>query len=205
MQRHQRWVWTAAAAAVCALPGRDALAAPPGNWALSFERMFGISRVTNEVEVGNVTVSSTSTSVSVFSSSSGRRGYSAPRLALDYVAASQLSFGGAVGYESLSRDGDDVDESTWSFLARVGYFAQPTPRFGIWPRAGLTHLVIDSGASDETATALTLEVPLVFLVLGQRVGLTFTPHADIGIAGGTDDIDRTLTELGFQFGASAFF
>jgi hypothetical protein len=45
----------------------------------------------------------------------------------------------------------------------------------------------------------------VFLALGQRVGLTFTPHADIGIAGGTDDVDRTLTELGFQFGASAFF
>jgi hypothetical protein len=168
--------------------------------------MFGISRVTNEVEVGNATVSSTATSVSVFSSLSGRRGYSAPRLALDYVAASQLSFGGALGYESLSRGGDDdVDESTWAFVARVGYLALPTPRFGIWPRAGLTHLVIDSGASDETATALTLEVPLVFLVLGQRMGLTFTPHADIGIAGGTDDIDRTLTELGFQFGASAFF
>jgi hypothetical protein len=141
----------------------------------------------------------------VFSSLHGRHGYSAPRLALDYVAASQLSFGGALGYESLSRDGDDVDETTLAFVARVGYFARPTPRFGIWPRVGLTHLVIGSGGSDETATALTLEVPLVFLALGQRVGLTFTPHADIGIAGGADDIDRTLTELGFQFGGSAFF
>jgi hypothetical protein len=210
MQRRLRLGWVVAAASiVCSGYGRTAQAAAPGSWSLGVERLFGISRATSEVQVGNVTVATTSTSVSLFSALSGRRGYSTPRLTLDYLASSGLTVGGGVGYESRSRDGSGDDESTWLFLGRIGYFALPGENFGIWPRAGLTHLSSDVGAADdESVTALTLEVPLVFLILGRRVGLTLTPHADIGIASsgpGDDDVDRKLTELGFQFGINVFF
>lgn len=193
-----------ATAAACVLQPRAAEAAPPGDWSVGVERVFGISRVTVDTEVGNVSTSSTSTSVSLFSAFSGLRGYSSARLAFDYLASSSLTFGGAFAYESI---GADADESVWLLAARVGYFARPTPSFGVWPRAGLTHVAFDDDGPDDdpTATGLTLEVPLVFLVLGQNVGLSLIPHADIGIAGGTDDVDQKVTELGLQFGLNAFF
>jgi hypothetical protein len=208
MQRRLGLGCVALACLACSMYGRTAQAAGPGSWSLGVERLFGFSRATSEVQVGNVTVATSSTSVNLFSALSGRLGYSTPRLALDYLAASGLSVGGGLGYGSRSRAGGE-DESTWLFLARIGYFALPGENFGIWPRAGLTHLSGALGAAeDESVTALTLEVPLVFLILGRRAGLTFTPHADIGIASsgpGEDDIDRKLTELGFQFGINVFF
>lgn len=186
---------------VCSLPARRAHAAPPGDWSLGVERLFGIRRVTTDTEVGNITSSQTTTSVSLFSTMSGLRGYSSPRLAFDYLAASGLTFGGAFAYESIS-DNEDF----WLLAARLGYFARPTQSLGVWPRAGLTHVVFERGQNTEqTATALTLEVPLVFLVLGRSLGLSIMPHADIGIAGRTDTVDQDITELGLQFGLNAFF
>jgi len=185
-----------------------ARAAPPGNLSVGVERLFGISRVTQEVEAGDATFSSTDTSISLFSPVfSGRRGYSTPRLAFDYLGSSSVTFGGAFAYETISGDGGD-DRSSWLLAARLGYFARPSADFGVWPRGGLTHLTyveVEGPGDDPSATALTIEVPLVFLVLGHSVGLTFMPYADIGIAGGTDDIDQTMTEVGLQFGLNAFF
>ena len=196
-----------ASGSLCLLQTRDAQAAPPGNWSLGVERIWGISRVTVDTEVGDDTRSETNTSVSLFSALSGVRGYSSPRLALDYLSGSGVTFGGAFAYESI--DGDSSDENVWLVAARVGYFGRPTPSFGIWPRAGLTHLAFDDNDDvdddDPSATGLTLEVPLVFLVLGQTLGLSIMPHADIGLTGGTDTVDQTVTELGLQFGLNIFF
>ena len=181
------------------------MAAPPGNWSLAVERVFGITRVTTEVDDGDSSSSSSTTSISLFSAFSGQRGYSSPRFALDYIANSGLSFGGAIAYESISGDGQ-ADRNVWVVAPRLGYFARPGAGFGIWPRAGLTHVSVSTTGDDETstATAITLEVPLVFL-LGSTLALTVLPHADIGIAGHTGDVDRTVTEFGLQFGANAFF
>ena len=196
-----------ASGSLCLLQAREAQAAPPNNWSLGVERTFGISRVTVDTEMGDDTRSDTNTSVSLFSALSGLRGYSSPRLALDYLSGSGVTFGGAFAYESI--DGDSRDENVWLVAARVGYFADVTPSFGIWPRAGLTHLVFDDNDDvdddDPSATGLTLELPLVFLVLGRTLGLSIMPHADIGLTGGTDTVDQTVTELGLQFGLNVFF
>lgn len=197
----------AASGSLCMVQTRDAQAAPPGDWSLGVERIWGISRVTVDTEVGDETRSDTNTSVSLFSALSGLRGYSSPRLALDYLSGSGVSFGGAFAYETISGDGNG--ENAWLVAARVGYFADVTPSFGIWPRAGLTHLAYDDNDDvdddDPSATALTLEVPLVFMVLGRSLGLNVMPHADIGLTGGTDTVDQTITELGLQFGLDIFF
>jgi hypothetical protein len=195
-----------ASGSVCLMQTRDAHAAAPGDWSLVVERIFGISRVTIDTEVNDVTTSDTNTSVSLFSSLSGLRGYSSPRLALDYVSGSGVSFGGAFAYESI--DGDNRNENVWLLAARVGYFADVTPSFGIWPRAGLTHVAYndnDDDDDDPSATGLTLEVPLVFMVLHRTIGLNVMPHADIGLTGGTDTVDQKVTEIGLQFGLNIFF
>jgi hypothetical protein len=184
---------------------RSAHAAPPGNWSVAVERLFGLSRVSVETDTAAGSSSQEGTSISLFSAFLGNRGYSSPRLAIDYIASSGVSFGGAVAYETASSDDTDSDQSAWLVAPRLGYFARPNADFGVWLRAGLTHVSVASEGSDTlTATALTLEVPLVFLI-GGPLGLTIMPHADIGIAGGTDTVDRTMTELGLQFGANAFF
>jgi hypothetical protein len=202
-KRLSRVFAVAAPLAVCSLHVDTAHAAPPGNWSIAVERLFGITRATTDTDVGDTTVSTTSTSISLFSKPFGAFGYSSPRLAFDYLADSGITFGGAFAYESIE-DGP----SGWLFAGRLGYLGFPSPNFAIWPRAGLTHVAVDAGGDDDadrTATALTLEVPLVIMVLGRSLGLTFMPHADIGIAGGTDTIDQRITELGLQFGLNAFF
>jgi hypothetical protein len=186
-----------AASAAWSLHALDAAAAPPGDLSIAVERLFGIVRTTFEVGDAEDSV----TSVSLFSQVSGHAGYSAPRLAFDWLSMSGFSFGGALGYQTNGDDDDDGD--AWLLAARVGYFARPSSGFGIWPRIGLTHIASDTGV-DAAATALTFEVPLEFL-LSRGIAISLTPHADIGIGGHVGNLQRDITELGLQFGAGAFF
>jgi hypothetical protein len=166
---------------------------------VAVERLFGLSRTNIETDPGGET---TITSLSLFSKVAGESGYSAPRLGFDYLAASGVSVGMAFAYQSVSVDGGDGD--AWLFAPRLGYFARPSSGFGIWPRVGITHIVLDFGASADTATALTLEAPLEFL-LAPRVALVLTPLAEIGLSGSAGGVDRTITEVGLQLGLGAFF
>ena len=171
-------------------------ATPTGDWSLAVERLFGITRTSIDTDAGDANF----TSISLLSKVVGEYGYSAPRFAFDYLLGSGVSFGAALGYHSLGDDGD-----AWLIAPRVGYFARLGRSFGLWPRVGLTQLVVDYGGRDDsdTATALTLELPLEFFV-SSGVAFTLTPHADIGIGGSQNDVDRTLTEIGLQFGVGLF-
>lgn len=198
MRKASTLIYALAASGVCSSHATNAAAAPPGDVSIAIERLFGITRTTFEVDDNE----DSTTSVSLFSQVSGHAGYSAPRLAFDWLSRSGFSIGGALGYQTngaaAPADGDAA-----LLLARVGYFARPSSGFGIWPRAGLTYITSDFGA-ETSATALTLEVPLEFL-LSRGVAISLTPHADIGVGGSVGGIDRTITELGLQFGAGVFF
>lgn len=183
-----------AAVALAVAPARAAT--PPGNWSLAVERLFGITRTSIDSDAGD----SDYTSISLLAKVGGQSGYSAPRFTFDYLLGSGVSFGAALGYHSLSDGGADA----WLLAPRVGYFARPGRSFGLWPRVGLTQLVIDYGGDSDTATALTLELPLEFFT-SSGVAFSLTPHADIGIGGSQNDVDRTITELGLQFGVGLFF
>lgn len=186
-----------ALAFVAASQALPAAAAPPGDGSVAVERLFGISRTTVDYEPGDAT---TYTDVSIASKVGGQSVYSAPRLAFDFLAGSGLTFGGALGYHSRSVEGSDGGDAVL-LAARIGYFVRASSGFGLWPRAGLTHVIL---GDENTATALTLEVPLEFL-LSRGIALTLTPHADIGIGGSAGDLDRTVTEVGLQFGVGLFF
>ncbi len=190
-------------AAVGFLHVSSATAAAPGNWSIGVERIFGFSSLNIEIELPNGQTEETSgTAFSLFADFDSRLSYSPARLSLDYIADSGISLGGALGYGNFSGDLGDAD--LWLFAPRFGYFARPGAQVGLWPRAGITHVVADSGAVEETATAITLEVPLV-LLFGGPLAICITPHADVGIAGGTNEVDRTVTEIGLQFGLATFF
>ena len=184
-------------ATACSFHALDARAAPPGDISIAVERLFGIVHTTydyGDVEDDN-------TSISLFSQVSGHAGYSAPRLAFDWLSMGGLSFGGAIGYQ---KDGDGAnDGDAWLLAARLGYFARPSSGFGLWPRAGLTLISADYGVESD-ATALTFEVPLEFL-MSRGIAISITPHVDFGIGGHQGDVDRDITEIGLQFGAGAFF
>lgn len=186
--------------------------AAPGTWSIGVERVFGFAKATLETDFGNVEVSQSTTSVSLLNRSANV-GYPAPRVALDYIFDSNVSVGGALGYESVDVDDEDGADGdavgTWLLAPRVGYFASVSSGFGLWPRGGLTLVSTDNGDdnddNDPSFTALTLEVPLVFNPGLSGLGLVVMPHIDIGLGGGTEDIDQTLTEFGLQFGLSMFF
>jgi hypothetical protein len=183
------------AASAAVLGASEAAAAPPGEVSLAVERVFGLRRTS--VESYGETF--TNTTLSIGSNVADHGTYSSPRLALDYLAPSGITFGGAVGYQTTI----DSDGDAWLLAPRVGYFARASAGFGIWPRAGFTIVGVEDGP-ETTATALTLEVPLEFLV-NRVFAITLTPHADIGL-GGSDGQgeDETTTELGLQFGVGAF-
>jgi hypothetical protein len=188
MRNSLRSLCFVAVAATCSLHATKAVAAAPADWSLAVERLFGFSRVTSDFEPGG---STTTTSVSLLAKVSGDVGYSAPRLAFDYIASSNITFGGAFGYQSIGVE--DADEDGWLLTGRVGYFARVSSGLGLWPRVGITHLDFD--ASD--ATALSLEVPLEFF-LERGIALAVTPHVDIGLSGNVGAVDRTLTEIGLE-------
>jgi hypothetical protein len=194
MRNSLRSLCFVAAITACSLHATKAFAAAPGDWSLAVERLFGFSRVTSDFDPGGTT---TTTSVSLLAKVRGDIGYSAPRLAFDYIASSNITFGGAFGYQSISVE--EADEDGWLLTGRVGYFARVSSGLGLWPRVGITHLDFD--ASD--ATALSLEVPLEFF-LERGIALAVTPHADIGLSGNVGSLDRTLTEIGLEFGVGFF-
>lgn len=173
-----------------------AAAAPPGDVSLAVERLFGFRRTS--VESSGVTY--TDTTFSVGSNVADHGTYSSPRLALDYLAPSGITFGGAVGAQTTF----DGNGEAWLLAPRVGYFARPSNGFGLWPRGGLTLVALEDGP-EQSALALTLELPLEFLV-NRSFAISLTPHADIGLGGDNDlDEDRSITEIGLQFGVGAFF
>jgi hypothetical protein len=182
--------------------------AAPGSWSVGIERVFGFSRVSTKTEINeNTTVTTTSSQVSLFAHTVGLQvGYPAPRVALDYLFPSGLSLGGALGYQSVDLNDDTEDDTAkaWLIEPRVGYFASPSDSIGVWPRGGFTFVSLDTGGDDASATALSVEVPLVLRLAG-NVCFVAMPYVDLGIGGGTDDVDRKVTEFGLQFGMNAFF
>jgi len=167
------------------------------DWSVGIDRLFGLSRIIFDPDPGGTT-SATSFS---FLGSPIPPGYSSPRLSVDYLSRSRFTFGGAMAYQNVNFD-DAGDVSRLIFAPRVGYMIRISPSFGLWPRGGVTHATGELGDTDDTSTALTFEMPLVFFVLRRSVGLQILPHADVGVGGERNEDDYTVTELGMSFAVS---
>ena len=195
--------------------------------ALGVERAFGFSTATVSQELGGVTNTVSLTGFSLgasrgtFSSSS----YSTPRAAVDYILPIGLSFGAALGLATYSFDtdtgvgdtgvGTTNNSATALILApRVGYMVGFNQRFGVWPRAGFTHLSQSiEGENFDTSSsfsALTFEAPLLFTP-NKSFGFMATPALDLGVGGSGEsngqesNVDATMTEFSFTLGLFVAF
>jgi hypothetical protein len=205
VEREVRARVLAAAAACCAgLWVGQAQAAPLGRWCLSLERLFGVSWTQSGFEREYTGLDETTqTTVNVLASRAPPVGFSAPRLGLDYLTKLGLSFGGAVGFDMISRGGAvradlDPNEIAVAVAPRVGYFFPLLPRFGLWPRAGLTYIAL---SRDADRRSVTLELPASLMLLEERVGVMLFPYVEAGVF---EDERKSIGEVGVQVSVGLF-
>lgn len=191
---------------------------------LGVERVFGFVATSAKDEGDNVTTTDSSAGFSLGNSNLAGTAalYTIPRVHVDYILPMGVSFGGALGFRTVSEtaeaDGGAVNVSTDSsgtaflFAPRVGYMLGFNEQFGLWPRLGFTFVNVslndEDGQDDDyyqSYGALTLEAPLVFTP-HKTFGFVLTPSLDVGIAGSREiggneyDGDLSLTEFGITLG-----
>jgi hypothetical protein len=199
-------------------------------FAVSAERMFGITHTSFKLEIPAASQTSSYTTLTFLSRVAGVSDaptiYSSPRLAGDFFVIDGLSIGAALGFVSYSTSTeaggmgsqDGPSGSGVLFAPRVGYAYMFTPLFGIWPRAGITYLGAGTdppnggGGTGTHLWAFTAEVPFVIAPV-PHVGFHIGPTLDLGLGGGQSrtaggvetTIDATATEFGIQAGMFVYF
>ncbi len=130
----------------------------------------------------------------------------APRLAIDFEVAPNLTVGGAVffAWSSLSDpDGNGVSVTSFGVAPRVGYWLALGDRFAFWPRAGVTFSYASSSPRTTAATTtsssnsyLPLWVniePTFAYALADHFALTFGGICDIPVIGDVSATTRVTT------------
>lgn len=161
-----------------------------------------------------IEINASTTTFAIFGTSTGILGEStttaggtamSPRIGLDVFIASGFSVGGALTYvhsegttESASEAGSDEEDlpafNGIVLAPRVGYAIPLSPKFAIWPRAGITYSNYWASGEDEgldgpveetttlTFTDLTIEGMLA-VTPAPNVAIVFGPFLDLALAG----------------------
>jgi hypothetical protein len=180
-----------------------------GQFAVSGERLFGVTWSTQSSEEGDVKSTQSYTNISLLANPYGPfvSAYSFPRVGADFFVIDGLSVGAALGLFTVSSSskveaGDQEQEEDGPSLSgfllapRIGYAAMFNETVGIWPRGGITYVNASSESSDgdsettSSSLALTIEAPLVIAPV-PHVALTIGPTLDFGLSGSTE---RTTTD-----------
>lgn len=147
---------------------------------------FGVS--------GQLAVSSDA-GISISNTSQSGRGGSTTTLilrpAIDYFVTDNLSLGGFLGLEYMKVP--DGNSTTFAIGPRIGYNIPFSPRFSIWPKAGLsfahTSLSLDStdpaladASTSSTSIALNLFAPIM-LHPAEHFFIGFGPALDTDLSG----------------------
>lgn len=183
-----------------------------GTLAISVERLLGLARTTQEVEVeGGPDIEESVTRVHALQNSGGPDylGYSTPRLAFDLFVSDGLSVGLVAGY---SADAGGYDYRQFTVGGRIGYAHMFGKVAGIWGRVGATFQDHDAELPAPAKLALlaaTADAQLV-LVPVEHVAVLAGPRFDYGIIGkldaeGRDKVDAKAQEVGFSAGFGIFF
>lgn len=209
--------------------------AQAGTFAISAERLFGLTFASVNQQLNGADVSSKQTLISLLNNGSATSdvgfdsGYATARVGADYFVIPGLSVGGSIGFFSAAASistemngnssSQDLGSGNGILLnARVGYAYMFTPKLGIWPRGGFTymgaHAENDAGTLERgaTATALTLEVPFVITPV-PHLGFLIYPFWDVGLGGVRDvttnnvtqSVDTTTSGIGIQTGLTGYF
>jgi hypothetical protein len=192
---------------------------------LSTERLFGYVHTSLTNTIDGVDLTENTNSFALFSNPlSATTIYSSPRIAVDTFTPYHVSIGGSLAYFHVSDQPpgaqDEITYSGFLIAPRVGYSAVLGPKVYMWPRVGFTlmKVSVDSAGvtvSDSTYYALTVEVPILFIV-APHVFLSLAPTLDVGLGGSASNSiasspassmsnDQTVTSFGFLAGFGAFF
>lgn len=208
-----------------------------GQFAISADRLTGISHTSVKDDLGAVERTQKMTTITLFTNTLGDRtsAYSAPRLGADYFVIDGLSLGASIGIihntssveQEQGNNSVEVDgpsRTGFLFYPRVGYALMFQDNFGFWPRGGITYATASSKIEAEddddedstisqSALALSLEALFVFSPV-PHVAFTGGPTLDFGVSGSYEEdpamgegeeYDIKATDIGLQFGITAFF
>lgn len=155
-------------------------------WSVGLERFFGVSHSWDPA--------GSTTSAGLGLEYLERPGHDTARIAVDHVFELGLSLGAGLGYahHELENELGAMRESSWVLAPRAGLWLQPWEQLALWPRAGVT--LFDAGRA--TASAITLELPLVWLLSDGLIGLSAAPHLDLGFAPTQGEVSAFGLSLG---------
>ncbi len=181
-----------------------------GSWIIGAERVFGFSLTTMKPAGGDATkitqygiLWSNSTSV-----------YQIPRMAIDYVAFDQVTFGGALGIAHSSIDipnAGSTGTTNWILAPRAGYIFGGKGLLSFWARAGFS-VWSTSNETSQWGLALNIE-PEILISPYKHLGIYLGGVADIGLTGkqsisvnGQDQsLGYNVNNFGINSGLRAWF
>lgn len=224
---------------------------------VSGERLVGIGVETldNEQEEGGVSSEASVSTTVVALFGTGRTGLLNvggtvfPRLGIDGVLGPGVTLGGSLMYAVTSgetensttiggtttNEKEDLPTFSWFLLhPRVGYLAELSPTFSIWPRGGISYnsvsmelesdafidgvMTTQTNTATFTTTTATLELQFVAEPV-EGAGITFGAFADLPLGGeaeaesdpedplnpSPDPSDLSLTSYGIVAGVALLF
>ena len=170
-----------------------------GHVTFAAERLFGFHWVKNtwEDEVGrDFSDSGTAAGIGWLFAKSLQ--FNQPRLGVDFFIIDDLSLGGAVGFFSVSGDGQNDDG--FLFSPRVGFNVAISQAVKFWPKVGLTFISVN----DAQAFGVGGEANFAFFP-AQSWAFLLTPSVDLAPFGSLDngngpDRDFGAYSVGLSFG-----
>ncbi|MFZ5892095.1 MAG: hypothetical protein ACOY0T_13650 [Myxococcota bacterium] len=180
-----------------------------GEFAISAERLVGVSRTARETNIGGVKDKNSVNRANILLNQNGDPyNYSHARLGFDYFVIDGLSVGTAIGFSTNSGDNKYRE---FLVAPRVGYALMFSDSIGIWPRLGLTYQDQKTPIGVSGILAVTVEANLVIVPV-EHTALTIGPTLDATIAGKLNPrgsefgkSDYKQDELGLQTGLTIFF
>ncbi len=181
-----------------------------GSLIIGAERVFGFAQTSQKTE-GSDAVKSTQWGILWGAPTSV---YQVPRMAIDYVAFDQVTFGGAVGIAHSSYDAGG--SSTNLLIApRAGYIFGGRGVLSLWARAGFTFFSTSAGTGGGGSvwgTAFNIE-PEIIISPYKHLGIYLGAVVDLGMFGketftsnGSDTkLSSTVTNYGVTSGLRAWF
>jgi hypothetical protein len=165
------------------------------NFVLSGERLFGFYIDNQTHETGSRDETSHHTVFGLgWSGSPTLLPLATPRLGVDYFVTDGFTLGGNIGFFTHTLDGTTF---TGFLLAlRAGYALRLGHAVSLWPRGGLSFMLLDreNAPHDVHLFTVTLEAPFMF-ALTEGFAITAGPVLDLGFAG--EDVGITYRDLLF--------
>lgn len=183
-----------------------------GSFIIGAERVFGFSMTSAKLEGADARKT---TQFGFLWNGPATNVYQTPRMAIDYVAFDQVTFGGALGISHLSVDGGG--SSTNVLVApRAGYIFGGKGVLSLWARAGFTVWSTSNGDAGGSAwgTAFNIE-PEIIISPYKHLGIYLGGVVDLGmfgkmkskdlVSGAENSTSYNVTNFGVTGGLRAWF